>query len=246
MFESFNADRTLEGLLRSMSYRKSTQPEPDDATLRNWAEGPTIAISRQVGARGTTIARVVGAKLGWPVYDHELLEKLAAEMEVGINWLKCRDERTSSWLQERLASLSGDPMMSDGSFRHHLIRVLFALACKGHCVIVGRGAAHTLPAATTLRVRLIGALEDRVRVMARQLNVDSEQAMRQVNRLDRERDRFVKQNFHRDPADPLQYDLILNSSRFENEEAADIIVKALVPYLREPEEVHVPITVGTA
>jgi cytidylate kinase len=246
MFESFNADRTLEGLLRSLSYRKSSRPEPDDATLRNWAEGPTIAISRQVGARGTTIARVVGAKLGWPVYDHELLEKLAAEMEVGINWLQCRDERTSSWLQERLASLSGDPMMSDGSFRHHLIRVLFALACKGHCVIVGRGAAHTLPAATTLRVRLIGALEDRVRVMAQQLNVDPEQAMKQVNRLDRERDRFVKQNFHRDPADPLQYDLILNSSRFENEEAADIIVKALAPYLREPDEVQIPITVGTA
>lgn len=137
-------------------------------------------------------------------------------------------------------------MMSDGSFRHHLIRVLFALACKGHCVIVGRGAAHTLPAATTLRVRLIGALEDRVRVMAQQLNVDPEQAMKQVNRLDRERDRFVKQNFHRDPADPLQYDLILNSSRFENEEAADIIVKALAPYLREPDEVQIPITVGTA
>ncbi len=246
MFESFDSSRTLEGLVKSLSYHRPRRPEADDASLRNWAEGPTIAISRQVGARGTTIARVVGARLGWPVYDHELLEKLAAEMEVGVRWLECRDERTSNWLQERLASLTGDPSMSDGSFRHHLIRVLFALACKGHCVIVGRGAAHTLPAATTLRVRLIGALEDRVRVMARQLNVAPEQAMRQVQRMDRERDRFVKQNFHRDPADPLQYDLILNASRFDDDEAADIICKALAPYQQVPDDREVPVTVGTA
>lgn len=246
MFDFLSSDSTLEHWFRSLSYRRPPRPEPDDATLRNWAEGPTIAISRQVGARGTTIARVVGAKLGWPVYDHELLEKLAAEMEVGLNWLKCRDERTSNWLQERLASLSGDPMMSDGSFRHHLIRVLFALACKGHCVIVGRGAAHTLPAATTLRVRLIGALEDRTRFMARQLGIDPEQAASRVARLDRERDGFVKQNFHRDPSDPLQYDLILNSSRFDDDEAADIIVKTVAPYLKEPSEPVAPITVGSA
>lgn len=246
MFETFNPDRTLEVLLKSLSYRKSPQFVADDSSLRNWAEGPTIAISRQVGARGTTIARVVGARLGWPVYDHELLEKLATEMEVAVHWLECRDERTSSWFQERLASLSGDPSMSDGSFRHHLIRVLFALACKGHCVIVGRGAAHTLPAATTLRVRLIGALEDRVRVMARQLDLPPDQAMRQVIRLDRERDRFVKQNFHRDPVDPLQYDLILNSSRFDDDEAAAVIVKSLAHYQHVPDKTVVPLTVGSA
>src|SRR5690606_3126625 len=63
MFDFLSSDSTLEHWFRSLSYRRPPRPEPDDATLRNWAEGPTIAISRQVGARGTTIARVVGAKL---------------------------------------------------------------------------------------------------------------------------------------------------------------------------------------
>src|SRR5690242_12897526 len=33
----------------------------------------TIAVSREAGARGGTIARRVGRKLGWQVYDQELL-----------------------------------------------------------------------------------------------------------------------------------------------------------------------------
>src|SRR5436305_10388876 len=39
----------------------------------------TIALSREAGARGGTIGRRVGRKLGWPVYDKELLEYMAQE-----------------------------------------------------------------------------------------------------------------------------------------------------------------------
>ena len=36
-----------------------------------------ITISREAGARGSTVARLVGKKLGWTVYDQELLEYIA-------------------------------------------------------------------------------------------------------------------------------------------------------------------------
>ena len=36
-----------------------------------------IAVSRETGAGGGTISRMVGQKLGWKVYDHELLEAIA-------------------------------------------------------------------------------------------------------------------------------------------------------------------------
>src|SRR6476619_4257146 len=38
----------------------------------------TIAIRREAGARGGTVARRVGKRLGWQVYDQELLEFLCA------------------------------------------------------------------------------------------------------------------------------------------------------------------------
>ena len=39
----------------------------------------TVAVTREAGARGSTIARRVGRKLGWQVYDQEMLEYLAQE-----------------------------------------------------------------------------------------------------------------------------------------------------------------------
>lgn len=244
MFDSFRSDDTPSGIFRSLAQALQQQDAPP---LPGWAEGPTIAISRQVGARGTTIARVVAARLGWPVYDNELLERLATEMQVARKELECRDEKTASWLAERFTLFAGDGVLSDGNLRHHLMRVLFALACKGHSVIVGRGAAHALPAATTLRVRLIGSLEDRCVWMARKLGVSPEQALRLVQRGDRERNRFVKVHFHRDPTDALQYDLVLNSSRFEDDEAAELIIRALQPIQAQAEARETtPYTVGMA
>jgi hypothetical protein len=35
----------------------------------------SIALSREYGTPGTSIAREVGTMLKWPVYDHELLQR---------------------------------------------------------------------------------------------------------------------------------------------------------------------------
>ena len=39
----------------------------------------TIAVSREAGSRGTDIARRAGKKLGWQIYNQELLEYIAQE-----------------------------------------------------------------------------------------------------------------------------------------------------------------------
>src|SRR5262249_41889981 len=63
--------------------------------------GPfTIALSRQAGTEGTAVAQEVGKRLGWQVYDHELLERIAQEMNVREALLESVDERRQSWLLE--------------------------------------------------------------------------------------------------------------------------------------------------
>src|SRR5262245_61340808 len=41
--------------------------------------GLTVAISREAGSRGGSIARRAGERLGWQVYPQELLEYIAQE-----------------------------------------------------------------------------------------------------------------------------------------------------------------------
>ncbi len=39
----------------------------------------TVAISREAGARGSTIGRRAARILGWPVYDQEMIEYMAQD-----------------------------------------------------------------------------------------------------------------------------------------------------------------------
>jgi cytidylate kinase len=190
--------------------------------------GFTIALSREAGANGSQVARAVGEQLGWVVYDRELLQQVASEMGLRASLLEGVDERTKNWLQKYLQGLSlAAPVVSEIGYVRHLVETLLSLAAHGECVIVGRGAAQVLPAATTLRVRLVGPVADRVGTLQQRLGITPEEATRQVARIDGERARFIKDHFRKDPADAAQYDLVVNATRFSRSECAALIVEAL-------------------
>jgi cytidylate kinase len=187
----------------------------------------TIALSRESGARGTSTAREVGARLGWMVYDHELLERIAQEMKLRTSLLESVDEKRVSWLQECVEAFASVPSVSGSAYVKHLTETLLSLASHGECVIVGRGAAQILPVETTLRVRLVAPVEWRIAAMSQKLGVSKKEAARQVETIDRERIRFVEDHFRKEATDPARYDLVLNSSRFSVGACADLIVEAL-------------------
>jgi cytidylate kinase len=187
----------------------------------------TIALSRESGARGTSTAREVGARLGWAVYDHELLERIAQEMNLRTSLLESVDEKKVSWLQECVAAFASEPSASGSAYVRHLVQTLLSLAAHGECVIVGRGAAQVLPAETTLRVRLVAPVEWRIVAMSQKLGISRQEAARQVEMTDRERVRFVKDHFQKEATDPSQYDLVVNSSRYSVGECAELIVEGL-------------------
>jgi cytidylate kinase len=187
----------------------------------------TIALSREAGANGSLVARAVGERLGWVVYDRELVQHVAADMGVRTSLVESVDEKHRSWLRECLESFASAPAVSASAYARHLLESLLSLGAHGACVIVGRGAAQVLPAAVTLRVRLVGPVEDRVQAVCQRFGIPHEEAKRWVEKTDGERIRFVKDHFQKDAADPRQYDLVLNSSRFSVPECADLIIEAL-------------------
>jgi cytidylate kinase len=228
MLERVSSEHPSEALLRAFQHWEARRR----AAARE-AGGPgapqafTIALSREVGGRGTSVARAVGARLGWPVYDHELLEQIAQEMGLRTNLLESVDERHISWLEECVAQLAAVPAVSENAFVRHLVQTIFSLGAHGECVIVGRGAPQILPAATTLRVRLVAAREHRIAVISHERHLARQEAERYIDSTERERVRFIRDHFGKDPTDPQNYDLVLNTSRFLVEECAQLIVAAL-------------------
>ena len=94
-------------------------------------------------------------------------------------------------------------------------------------IIVGRGATFLLPPETTLRVRLVAPLADRVAYLSRELKLTHADAEKHARKTDREREEFVRAYFDRHLADPLHYDLVLNVAQFAVAECAELIAAAL-------------------
>lgn len=90
-----------------------------------------------------------------------------------------------------------------------LLQVLAGLSKAGHCVVVGRGAPHLLPADRTLAVRVVAPRAWRVARVQQQRGVTAAEAERWVTEHDREREAFVR-GHHADPTDPTLYHLLIN------------------------------------
>src|SRR5262249_6923352 len=92
--------------------------------------------------------------------------------------------------------------------------------------LIGRGAGCILPAPSTLDVRVIAPLADRIAYMSQRLRLSLEAAAGEVSLRDRLRAEFIGAHFHRQPADTYQYDLILNSSHLGEDLCAELIAHA--------------------
>jgi cytidylate kinase len=161
------------------------------------------------------------------VYDRELVQQVAADMGVRTSLLESLDEKHRSWLVECMEGFTSTPAVSESAYARRLLETLLSLSAHGECVLVGRGAAQVLPAAVTLRVRLVAPVENRVKVVCQRFGIPDDEAKQWVDRTDGERRRFVSDHFRKDLTDPGEYDLILNTSRFSISECTDLIIEAL-------------------
>jgi cytidylate kinase len=190
----------------------------------------SIAIAREAGSGATAIAQEVGRRLGWPVYDRDLVDHIAKEMGLRAGLLESLDERHTSWMSEAMQQFlatTATPYVGESNYVRHVAETILALGTHGECVIVGRGSAMILREETTLRVRLVAPFKDRVARTAAVLNLDHAAAAKRLEQLDRERTQYIRDHFLKHPEDPHFSDIVLNTSRFSLNACADLIVDAL-------------------
>jgi cytidylate kinase len=185
----------------------------------------TIAVSREAGSRGGSIARRVGAKLRWQIYNQELLEYMAQEGAFRQELSEVLTPPAVRWVEEQMKRLDRDQVSNDPSIRE-LARIMLTLGAQGDVVLIGRGAGCILPPESTLHVRIIAPLADRVAYMSQWLRLTVDEAAKQVEVRDRRRAEFIAGHFHRQPAEIHQYDLLVNSGILGEEHCAQIVADA--------------------
>lgn len=188
--------------------------------------GLSIAISREAGARGNTIARRVGTKLGWQVFSQELMEYLSQDGPMRQDVVNQLAPVAQRWVEQRLEKLRQEQHLSNHPTVQELVRMVLSLAVGGEVILLGRGAGFILPAASTLHVRLVAPEAARFAYFSQWLRLTEEEAAEQVRARDQQRTEFLMTHFHRRPDDVHLYDLVLNTSLLGEELCADLIAQA--------------------
>jgi cytidylate kinase len=198
------ADR--QGRFTEMRRRATEGPSARPAQ----AEGPWIALSRELGSGGGELAIQLGAALGWRIYDREILQAVAAETRRDEWTLERFDEKGVRTFGEYIAPfiIPTDPGQS--RYLVDLTRVVRRLGREGRAVLVGRGANFILDPAHGLRVRAVAPAAARAEALAHDLGLTPDEARRRIAASDAAQRKFVWQAFEREIEDPAGYDLVVH------------------------------------
>lgn len=179
-----------------------------------------LTISRQSGAGGDEIARLVAAELGWKMLDNALAEKLLVEQGFTQAVVETFNERRPD-LWHRLAA-------GKDRYLHYLKLVSYAFASQGDFIILGRGGQLLFAEVPgVLKVQVVAPLEYRMRRLSEETGQDMQRALQAVQHSDNERMGFHRFLFHADWHSPCLYDLVINSRLLSPPAAAGLIAKTL-------------------
>lgn len=196
--------------------------------------GPYLLISREKGAGGSSVGQLAGKRLGWQVFDKEIVDAIAQRANVHRELVESLDERDQTNIQDAIDELLRPQRFGTSGYLANLHEVLLTLGHQGDVVIVGRGAEYVLPSRFGLCVRLVAPVEHRVRRIANRDDLSLKAARVEVEKSDRERERVARRQFGQNPRDPLNHDLIINTAELTVEAATEVVVSALQRKLEVP------------
>jgi len=183
-----------------------------------------FTVSREPGSGGRLVAQRVAKILGFDCFHQELIQAMAASAQVEARVLETLDEKGVNTLEHWIASLADRRHLWPDQHLNHLMRVMGAVSRHGKAVIVGRGSNFAVPPAHRLRIRVVAPLEERISRVSETFGVSREEARRRIMRTESERRAFVQRYFYADIADPIHYDMVVNTGELSVEAVASLVV----------------------
>jgi cytidylate kinase len=222
---------------RQVSRWESTSRVPvEDRSVRETTgrlpEGPWIAISTQLGAGGAAFASALGERLGWRVFDKQIVEEIAKSTQTKEKVLSRLDGHAVGAVEDFVAHLFVPGHPGRSAYNLEMMRAVWAIAREGKAIMVGRGANWLLDPRYGLRVRAIAPTDKRVEWIERSRGLSATDALRQIEADNADRAKFVRQVFKQDIDDPLGYDVVVNLGALGLEPAVELVLAALSSKLR--------------
>lgn len=173
-----------------------------------------VTISREYGSGGRYVGKLLADRMRLPFYDKELISLAAKESGLSSAYITKNDEI--------MASSKYKDNNDDRLFVAE-VKVIKDLA-KHSCVIVGRCSDYILKdTKNTLKVFLYSDMNSKVKRAVKYYGISKEKAEKQIESINKKREKHYKYYTDRAWKNPNNYDLMLNVDLLGVETCAELI-----------------------
>jgi len=195
-----------------------------------------ITISRQFGAGGRTLGKMIADRLGYRFLDDLIIQELAEKAKVTPDSVKSVERSAGTLISKLITGMlnrnymeriigAGKGYINEEIYVELLQDVIKAFAKEDNVVLLGRGGQYVLQDFNkAFHILLVSDMKHRIEFMQRYYDLSDEKAKKAVNQGHiRRRNLYKKLNRSR-YNDPDAYHLVLNMSKISLEKALGIAI----------------------
>lgn len=200
-----------------------------------------ITISRQYGAGGKTLGKMVATELGYEFADSEIIAKVAEMANVSTHWVETVENEAGGKLSRFVSRMVSRPLVDkilkgergyidETIYLDYLVLIIAQIADEGDVVILGRGSQYILDDhPDAFHILMIDEFENRVRFMQKNYDLSESRATRLIRGEDKRRKVLYQKLGKTDYDDPYLYHIVLNMSKLNLEEARQMVCNRVNP-----------------
>ena len=207
----------LRSEYKKLGIKEETSVNEEEPNEENTYTGKhiVITIAREYGSGGRFVGELLAKKLGISFYDKKLIRLSAKESGLSEYYVGNVDEKKKSGNFEN---------NNDDRLFIAETKVIENLATRESCIIVGRCADYILKDnEDTVNLFLYSDDENKIKRAVNFYGLKEEDALKEINKINKERQKHYKYYTNREWSDVSNYDLAINVDKYAIEKTVDII-----------------------
>lgn len=173
----------------------------------------TITITREFGSLGRSIAKELSGELGVELYDRDIVEEVAKQLNLPISTISEEEERAKQGFLPRMFPLGTDEAYIQDIIFDVQKGIIRELAKKSSCILVGRCSDYLLEKEkNNINIFIYAPYGKRLENCVQTLGMTESEAKRMISSVDKARRAYHKKYAGYLPNDPEHKSLMIDSS----------------------------------
>ncbi|MFC1876632.1 AAA family ATPase [Thermodesulfobacteriota bacterium] len=198
-----------------------------------------LTISRQFGAGGITLGKMIADKFGYTFADEEIIQEIAREANVSPQWVESFEKEAGTKLSRVISSMVSQKWidrvlknergyLDEKIYLDYLVLIIAKMADEDNVVIIGRGSQYILnDHPDAFHILLVDEFENRVKFLIDRYHFSPKKANQVVINEDKRRLNLYRTLHKKDYDNPGLYHLVLNMNRMDLDMAEKLVCQMI-------------------